>query len=235
MYIVNKESNDGFGSQYQTIIFTILFSELKNLNFAYVPFTKMEHNYDNDPLFLEKKEQLINIKNNFPSYDEIDKGKIIKFDLNEIYRTVENNLDYCMSLDSFKKIKNLFHENKTKPSNKVASIHIRRPNINDIGDYGYYGDDYYLRVIDDIRKKYNDIEKIKIYSQGELENFSKFVGDDIEFHLNEPIEDTFSDLVFSDILVTSKSSFSYCAGLLCDGIVYYLPFWHKPKNSWLII
>ena len=140
-----------------------------------------------------------------------------------------------MSLDSFKKIKNLFHENKTKPSNKVASIHIRRPNINDIGDYGYYGDDYYLRVIDDIRKKYNDIEKIKIYSQGELENFSKFVGDDIEFHLNEPIEDTFSDLVFSDILVTSKSSFSYCAGLLCDGIVYYLPFWHKPKNSWLII
>lgn len=238
MYIVNAERNDGFGAQYQTIIFSILYCELENLKFAYRPFTKMEHNYDSDPFFLSKKEELINIKNNFINYNEISESEIIKRDLSSIYQKVENNLDRCLSMNSFLKIKNLFYENKKIDSSidgKIVSIHIRRPNKYDIGSYGYTDDEYFLNSINEIKNKFSDIKKIKIYSQGNLEDFKNFVGNDIEFHLNEPIEKTFIDLVTSDILVMSKGSFSYCAGLLCDGIVYYLPFWHKPKKTWLKI
>jgi|688.fasta_scaffold295138_2 hypothetical protein len=234
MYITNKERNDGFGAQYQTIIFTILFCDIEGYKFVYRPFDKMEHNYDSDPFFLEKKEKFINIKSNYPLYDSINKSEETKIDLSIIYRKIENNLDYCLNLESFHRIKELFLKDKTKKeSEKYAAIHIRRPNRFDIGDYGYDSDDYFINAIDFIRENYSDIKKIKIYSQGKLELFSNFLGDDIELHLNESIEETFSDLVFSDILVLSKGSFSYCAGLLCDGIVYYIPFWHKPKKTWL--
>jgi hypothetical protein len=238
MYIINADRNDGFGAQYQTIIFSILFCELENLKFAYKPFTNMEHNYDCDPFFLDKKEELINIKNNFINYDKIPTSEIIKLDLSTIYYKVETNLDRCLASKTFSDIKKFFYENKNlqkSDDSKIVSLHIRRPNQFDIGEYGYTNDEYFLKVISEIRKKYSDLKKIKIYSQGKLEDFKNFIDNDIEFHLNEPIERTFTDLVFSDILVLSKSSFSYCAGLLSNGIVYYLPFWHKPKKTWLKI
>jgi hypothetical protein len=239
MYITNKKRSDGFGAQYQTIIFTILFAELLNLEFVYTPFTEMEHNYDNDFHFIEKKESLINIINNFKKITDIDQSKIVNYDLSHIYRTVEDRLDYCLLTDSFKKIKNLFFIKNEKLKNlnngKTLCIHIRRPNKYDIGDYGYSSNEHYLNVIDVIKQQHKDIQKIKIYSQGEIKDFEKFKSHDVEFNLNLSIEDTFIDLVFSDILVQSKSSLSYCAGLLCDGIVYYTPFWHTPKNNWIKI
>jgi hypothetical protein len=236
MIIVNPERNDGFGAQYQSIIFCILFSEMEKLKFAYRPFEKMEHNYDSEPFFIEKKEELINLKGNFINYNQIQNSEIVNFDLSYIYKSVENNLDLCLSSMSFNDIKKSFYKNKIIPkksNGKIVSIHIRRPNIYDIGTYGYSDDEYYLNAIREVRKKYSDIEKIKIYSQGSLNDFKKYIDSDLEFHLNESIENTFVDLVFSDVLILSKSSFSYCAGLLTDGDVYYLPFWHKPKNSWL--
>jgi len=235
MYVVNADRNDGFGAQYQTIIFSILFCELENLKFAYKPFTNVEHNYDSDPFFLEKKEELINIKNNFINYNQIPSSEIIKHNLSTIYYKVESNLDECLDSKSFSDIKKFFYENKNfqkSENGKVVSLHIRRPNKFDIGDYGYTNDEYFLNAIFEIRKKYSDIKKIKIYSQGKLEDFKNFIDNDVEFHLNESIESTFTNLVFSDILVLSKGSFSYCAGLLSSGIVYHLPFWHKPKSTW---
>jgi hypothetical protein len=39
----------------------------------------------------------------------------------------------------------------------------------------------------------------------------------------------------SDILVMSKSSFSYSAALLNENIVYYpKDFWHKKASHWII-
>ena len=51
-----------------------------------------------------------------------------------------------------------------------------------------------------------------------------------------PIEDLKVDaaILFSDILVTSASSFSYSAALLNNGEIYYKPFWHPPMNNWII-
>ena len=234
MYIVNSLRTDGFGAQYQTIIFTLLFSELEKLNFAYRPFTKMEHNYDLDSYFLEKKEELINVINHYPNYNTIPQSQIINFDLSLMYKKVESNLDYCLNTKTFLDLQKYFFENKTLKSSdkgKTVSLHIRRPNIFDIGDYGYTKDEYFYNAINEIRKKYSDISKIKIYSQGSEKDFEGYK--DVELHLNESIEKTFTDLVLSDILIMSKGSFSYCAGLLCKGDVYYLPFWHNPKKTWL--
>lgn len=233
MYITNKCRTDGFGAQYQTIIFTMLFAHVSNLKFVYTPFCEMEHNYDNDPSFIEKKEMLINIKNTTESVNETNITDILDIDLPTIYQTVENNLDFCLRSKSFELIKRAFFDGKKNPHiAKTASLHIRRPNPHDIGDYGYTDDQYFMQAIKNIRKEHPDIECIKIFSQGCNEDFEVFLHDDVELHLNLPIEETFINLAYSDVLVMSKSSFSYTAALLCEGTVYYLPFWHKPSIKW---
>ena len=55
-----------------------------------------------------------------------------------------------------------------------------------------------------------------------------------ENDINESIEDTFTSLVLADVLVISKSSYSYIAGILSEGIVYYQPFWHSPLPNWKV-
>jgi len=54
------------------------------------------------------------------------------------------------------------------------------------------------------------------------------------FHLNENLFDTFTGLVAAEILVTSRSSFSYSAAILSDGEIYYQPFWHPPGEKWIV-
>ena len=59
--ITNIIYNDGFGENLKFIIYSIIYSEYMKMEFHYTPFTNLvEHNYDNDPYFLDKKENLIN-------------------------------------------------------------------------------------------------------------------------------------------------------------------------------
>lgn len=42
--------------------------------------------------------------------------------------------------------------------------------------------------------------------------------------------DTFKEMVSANALIITKSSFSYIAGVLLDGDIYYEPFWHPPMK-----
>jgi hypothetical protein len=241
MYVTNCIRGDGFGAQYQNIIWAILYAELNGYNFYYTPFSSMEHNYDNDTEFLSKKESLINIIVNFPTVSELPCNVIVKElcggvkDVN--FDIIENDLTKSSTLESFKKIKKAFHQNKTPffDSNITnVAVHIRKQNTEDNHTLGVCGDDYFLDMIDYIRNTYTGKTIFHIYSQGEEKNFLHFKNEDVVLHLNETIESTFYSMVTAQILVMSKSSLSYTAAMLSDGIVYYLPFWHKPASNWLI-
>ena len=98
--------------------------------------------------------------------------------------------------------------------------------------------EYYINIIHRIYKdNVNKNIKFHIYSQGKIEDFQGIVDltqYNIEFHLNEFVLDTFNAMIFADVLAISKSSFSYVAGLLSNGIIYYKPFWHGPLSNWII-
>ena len=241
MYVTNCVRGDGFGAQYQNIIWAILYAELNSFEFYYTPFSSMEHNYDNDPNFLFKKEELINIINNYPTVSELTKDVMIKElcgGVNGVnFDEIENNLTSCSNLESFKKIKKVFHQNKTPifDSNTInVAVHVRKQNTEDNHTLGIFGDDYFLDMMDYIRNTYTGKIVFHVYSQGDEKNFLHFKNEDVVLHLNESIELTFYSMVTAQILVMSKSSLSYTAAMLSDGIVYYLPFWHKPASSWII-
>jgi hypothetical protein len=233
MNICNNFRDDGFGAQYQTIIFTILFCEITGNQFVYRPFCKMAHNYTNDIDFLEKKENLINIRDYFKTISEIENYHTLN--ITDIYSKVENKLDECLNGEAIKTIKKLFNKNKKYIYDKDylnIAIHYRKKLNHDIGDYGFANENYYLKILKFIKNSFPQKKKIHLYSTGEIKEFDKFIDKDIMLHINEPLEQTFQGLVQSDVLFMSKGSFSYSAALISDAEIYYLPFWHKKSSKW---
>ena len=65
-----------------------------------------------------------------------------------------------------------------------------------------------LDKIKHIRENYNN-PLFHIYSEGNINNFKEYINNDVILHINENIVDTFTGMVFADILIMSRSSFSY--------------------------
>ncbi|HEX2978588.1 MAG TPA: hypothetical protein VHO47_05695 [Candidatus Babeliales bacterium] len=237
--ITNCEKTDGFGAQFQIILTTAIYAELNNKEFFYTPFKIMEHNYNNDPNFIQKKEQLINFIGNFETIDEAIK-KNYKIQTANYLAFFDANTIACANSNALKKIKKIFRENKDAnnyfdTAKLNIALHLRRPNPHDIWSYGTdVPDDIYIRVIDKLRVIYaSKTPLFHLYSQGDIQNFGKFNSPDIILHLNESIEDTFTSMVLADVLVTGKSSFSYTAGYLSDGTIYHISYAHAPLPHWI--
>lgn len=239
--VTNPARNDGFGGQFQTIIYSVIFAELCDMKFLYSPFRDMEHNYDNDPEFIQKKETLINFIGNFAINDDIQTQSAISAE--SYVRFFENNLEPCVSSAALKRIKEIFRANKNiedyfNPNEFNIAIHVRRPNPHDNRIQGTDTPDAtFTGIIDSLREIYaSKHPKFHIYSQGNINKFKdSFTADDIVLHLDESLEQTFTSLVLADVLVTSPSSLSYTAGLISNGAVYYIRFWHPPLPNWNII
>lgn len=65
-----------------------------------------------------------------------------------------------------------------------------------------------------------------------LEDFSEFT--DAQWHINTCPVETLKALATADVLLASRSSFSYVAAILNqEGIVLFHPFWHSLSPSWI--
>jgi hypothetical protein len=252
-YISAAVLGDGFGSQFQNIIGLLLIAYTDGYEFVYNPITKIEHNYDNDPDYINKIEDLMNIKPYFKLIGDPELvGKPMTFYTNENAMTpkytLDSNIDHYANPDALNKIRTMFWANKERSAvftdtNKIhVAIHIRRMNQHDVTlDYVdplriSTGNDYYLRIMEWIRWEYGSRDiQFHIYSQGDVADYACFVSPDTELHINTDLCKSFIEMVAADILVTAFSSLSYVAGLLSEGKVYYHNFWHKPRSSWIII
>ena len=74
---------------------------------------------------------------------------------------------------------------------------------------------------------------VNIWSQGQHTDFAAYEAEDCHLYLDADIFETFHNLSQSDILLMAKSSLSYVAALLCDGICLYEEFWHAPLPEWI--
>jgi hypothetical protein len=239
---------DGFGSEFQTIVCAILCSELHGHEFRY---TRPDFSTLYSPSEAEDFENVMNIRGNYPDSQTGDYAVSHR----ESYPFFESNIDACLASDSMKKIKSLFRAGKNNPFDKNythVAVHIRRPslsstvdtpeqsggiNVKLITDFSvdqgdrFTNDKHFLDAIDTIRTKHPNA-LFHIFSQGDPSLFKAFEAPDVMLHLNEPVHETFTMCVFADVLMMSKSSFSYLAALLSDGEIWFTPFWHRPASHW---
>jgi len=255
--ITITDRDDGFGAQFQHIIFGIIYAEMNNKTYIHKPITKMAHNYENNPNFIDEIEEFINIKNHYKT--TVQEPHVHTIDFWTLYNfiTADDNLqpstsrfnDCLNKTNALEKIKTIFWENKTNPYQTPdttinVAVHIRRPNDQDDRIEGAdTPDEYYLNIMNEIRNEYKrekpqEIKPIfHIFSQNTIDSTKYNTAEDITLHIDEDIKSTFTSLVAADILVASKSALSYCAGLLTNGKVYFMPFTstlNPSKDSWII-
>ena len=237
-YVTNPYQVDGFGSQFQNIIAAALYADLTHQQFVYSPFVSMEHNYDNDSAFLEKKEVFINFIDNF----DVNTGQYPAIRNMSYKPVIDKHPDACAQSAMLTKIKTVFRAHKDvdnyfKNNRYNIVIHVRRPNQTDCRIEGTNTpDQLFLSIIEQLRIQYQDKNPLfHIHSQGNTENFKQYQADDVVLHLNKSVEDSFLAMVLADVLVAGASSFSYTAALLSDGIVYHIPFWHTPFPHWISV
>jgi len=241
MFYTVSERSDGFGAQLQTMVCCILIAEHSGNKYIHTPIKNMEHNYDNEEDFISKAEECMNLKNNYDCIDDIDNLTLVtKMNIGQIINTFESNINVYLNSESLKNIKKNFWKNKNRNffsnDHMNISVHIRRHNKHDNRINGTDTPlEYYFNLISYIKQKYSDKKlTFHIYSQNDISDYDKFDKSNLSFHLNENVFDTFTGLVAADILITSRSSFSYTAAILSDGEIYYQPFWHRPGEKWII-
>jgi hypothetical protein len=262
MYITNKQCQDGFGSQFQHIIACILISMKEKYEFYYTPLQDAEHNYDNDPSYLEKLENLMNIRDFFPTIDAVDdsnKTRITQYE-GEEKKMIDADITKYANEENLHRIRVMFWDNKPDRDsffnyNKCynVAVHVRRVNPHDnkifqnlnFGqnssyDGRFFNDKYFLNRMATIRqwfKNYSPDKQIMfhVYSQshGGKHNFDAYSQHpDVMLHIDEDITTTFMGMVSADMLVTSPSSMSYIAGYFNLGVVIASPFWHATLPHW---
>lgn len=113
-------------------------------------------------------------------------------------------------------------------------IHVRRGDVNKDMTPRWVSNKFY---IDFVKNLYDSNPQQKIVILSETKGFSlRLENDDIVLLLDQSFFVTLWLAVNCKLFVTSKSSYSYSAALLCPPEkVLYMPFWHAPLPGWNII
>ena len=208
---------------------------------------RMHHNDENIPNFPSYMNKFINIEHKFQTVDslsnyeksivhDVKEGPFIHGSLHPEYFYNDYILNLLQEIYFSSSNPNLLYNKNT---NNIA-VHIRRGDVNPqkypsrfISNQTY---------IDLIKKLDLNNSTIHIFSEGKDSDFGDIVKSfpktSFVMHLNENIQLTFHYLVMADVLILSKSSFSYCAALINNNVIVanlITRWWHKPLRSWQIV
>lgn len=148
-----------------------------------------------------------------------------------------------------------FHSSNANCNNKLlynkenfnVAIHVRRGDVNPsaLGNDNirmrWQDNEYFCNVLKRVVSNLGTGKPIKIFlfSQGQIKDFGDFAEfKNLTFCLDMDARSSFFHLVSSDVLITSKSSFSYKPALLNGGLkIAPRNFWHSyPKTKdWILV
>lgn len=156
-----------------------------------------------------------------------------------------NNQSYAEQMGVIDDIQKKFHHAPSRREDRLIyqadrfniAVHVRRGDIVAGQQSGiqnhqlrWQDNDYFKNALENVLKALRTDKPVSIYlfSQGTPEDFKEFEGfDNLRLCLDMGAQDSFLHMVFADLLITSKSSFSYKPALLSKGIrVCPKDFWH---------
>ncbi len=257
----------GIGHQMANWIAGYWFAKKLQLNFTHIPFSTPEWEsflgFGSEEVLesdLSKGQGYKRVK--LPLFDEskenevkVIKGIVSSYSGKKVIFIAEQDQFYKDQFGVIDDIKNKYHRASVRLNDDFIfskntfniAIHVRRGDIvvgqddnNQNLTMRWQNNDYFVNVLSSVIKNLKTKRPISIYlfSQGEIKDFSEFEKfKNINFCLDMGAKNTFAHMVEADLLITSKSSFSYKPALLSNGIkVCPKVFWHGYPNdkNWIL-
>lgn len=235
------------------------------LKFAYLPFSKERWDkflgFGEEEISVEELKKRGYIVRRLPLFDahdnisiDLNKRIISSYSGKKIVFIAEVDQPYIYTPEEKTEfIKNKFMSASSRAddmiildrSNYNITIHIRRGDImsdptNQNLVMRYLSNAYYDNVLQQVLKILNIDKPVHIYvfSQGKLEDFPEFNKyDNLHWCFDVSAQNSFANMVYSDMIITSKSSFSYDPALMNEGVkLCPKSFWgHYPKSKeWIL-
>ena len=249
---------DGMCAQYQRIIGIIALAESYGCRYLHTPIKQMEHVAAPDEIveienflqinsYYKKEESIIFDSVHHVSNTEIQSA-ILHFKsqpnttntllmINNPLAILDANTQiYNKVMPTLRKIKQsreLIYFNKNVIN---VAVHIRRGDVNK-SQYPdrYLPTSYFKTIIDKLLVQFPGAN-VCIFTEITSENREEFnIFTNIKIISGGDVLITFEHLSKADILITSKSSFSYVAALYNGNTVLYTIFWHKPLPHWKLL
>lgn len=265
-YSAIPNSGAGIGHQMANWIAGYWFAQQFNLQFAHIPFSSSKWESFLGFGEREKNiEELLStgyIKVKLPLFDEnklaeveLQKRIVTSYNNKKVVFVTEQDQFYCDQFGVIEAIVEKFHTAPARKEDQLIfntesfniAVHVRRGDIvvcqenqNSNLLMRWQGNDYFEKVLNNLLSKLETVKPVYIYlfSQGTESDFPEFSQfKNLHFCLDMNAQDSFLHMVFADLLITSKSSFSYKPALLNKNIkVCPKDFWHGyPKTKdWIM-
>lgn len=257
----------GIGHQMANWIAGYWFAKEFNLKFAHIPFSnkKWEDFFgfrQGEVMLSDLRREGFKVRR-IPLFDEYNSTEVerIKYIIasyagDKIVFLAEQDQFYHDQFGVIEDLQNKFYSASARRNDRLVykagsfniAIHVRRGDIME-GDVHfdpewakrYQGNDYFVNALRVALEYCKDKTSIHIYlfSQGEQEDFQEFSEfPNLHFCLDMDAQSSFLHMVYADVLITSKSSFSYKPALLNKGVKFCpADFWHGYPESadWILL
>lgn len=256
----------GIGHQMANWIAGYWFAKHFELKFAHIPFSDNcwetllgfgENEITVDELVNNQgyKKILLPLFDEYANNEvELIKKIINSYHSQKVVFIAEQDQFYKNQYGNINELKKKFYSAKSRKTDNLnyskqyfnIAIHVRRGDIT-IGQlnrnpnllHRWQDNDYFIQVLKNVINSINSLKPIKIFlfSQGKKNDFAEFDKfENIEYCLNMGAKDSFLHMVYADLLITSKSSFSYNPALLSNGIkVVPRYFWHGYPEDFILV
>lgn len=264
-YAARPNPGAGIGHQMANWIAGLWYAKLFGLKFAHLPFSTPQWEYflgfgigekmvkelklegykvRKLPLFQETNEKEV----------ELNKRIIQSYVGQKVVFVAEQDQFYREQYGVMEELKQKFYSAPARKNDRLIyssaqfniAIHVRRGDImldphNPKLAIRYLCNDYFEKVLRQVLENIKTEKPIHVYffSQGKPEDYPEFANyPNLHWCLDMNAQDSFLHFVYADLLITSKSSFSYKPALLSNGIkVCPRDFWHDYPNTkdWILV
>lgn len=241
--------SDGGGSQVLAIIGVAAFAEYFGARFVHTPFTYIEHcpKDENMENFLTKWEKIVSLfgfsktqGELFEEYSSLEdflvdfllfrtRGKLIS--LGNVHYVTDSHPEVYASIGLGEST-----QVRNRNGTKTIYVHVRRGDVTLDGpnSFRHTSDENVRRNIEIVRKQVIEGTEVFVVTEDPSLEFRAKFRDCTIVSEEDPVK-VLLLLARADILVMSKSAFSYVAALASRGQIFYEPYWMRPLPNWVIL
>jgi hypothetical protein len=257
-YVTCTGKTDGGGAQVHAVCSTLAYAHHFGISYVHSPFKRIKHNANTDPEQTARWERSFSLGYGEKQIDDLNLAKMEVVPLTEATRLWKiapftrtllvakhchwftDTMPRAYEAIRLRLIEKYRRTGNVAPRRGVAltvAVHVRRGDVTQFKmPKRFTSDEVIVRQLEQIKTAIGArAHEMHLYSEGATADFEIFRDRyKVILHLNEDIFQTLDEMINADVLVMAKSSLSYVAGLISNGIKIYSRFAHTPLSDWVV-